>query len=81
MTLLLSRTLRDTRSERAGRLSEPGVSCRCAAAALLREQRLEGTTPAGAQCRDAQGALQLTARVTGHVQQRIDLEDAHAFGA
>ena len=27
------------------------------------------------------GALQLTARVTGHVQQRIDLEDAHAFGA
>ena len=34
---------------RAGRLSEPGVSCRRTAAALLREQRLEGTTPAGDQ--------------------------------
>jgi hypothetical protein len=37
------------RSGRAGRLSEPGVSCRRTAAALLREQRLEGTTPAGDQ--------------------------------
>ena len=88
ITLPLSRTLRETRSGRNPRHAgggpdaavEPGVSRRRAALALLREQRLEGTTPAGAQRRDAQRALQLIAGVTGHVEQRIDLGHAHALG-
>src|ERR1051326_5835420 len=69
------------RRGRAGPRSEPDVSCRRAATALLREQRLEGAAPAGAQGRHAQRALQLAARVAGLVQQRIDLEYAHALGA
>ena len=68
------------RRRRAGRCTESGVSRRRAAVALLGEQRLEGTTPAGAQRRDAQRALQLIAGVTGHVKQRIDLGHAHALG-
>ena len=36
--------------------------------------------PAGAQRRDAKRALQLIAGMTGHVEERIDLEHAHALG-
>ena len=59
--------------------SKPGIS-RCCAALLLVEQRLQGGVPAGAQRRDAQRPLELAARVTGQVKQRIDLRDAHALG-
>src|SRR5262249_26136657 len=59
---------------------EPRVSCRRFATLFLLEQRLQGGAPAGAQCRDVQCTHQLTAGVTGHVQQGIDLEDSHALG-
>ena len=60
--------------------SEPGIPYRRDAVCPLRDQRLEGTAPAGTQGRDAQCAFELIAWVTGHVQQRIDREHGHAFG-
>jgi len=63
----------------AGRRSESRVARRRFAALLALEQRLEGGAPAGAQRRDAQRLLQLALRVTGHVQQGIDLGDGHAL--
>jgi len=68
------------RRRRAGRRREPRISRRCAAAPLSIKQCLEGGTPASAQRRDAQGALQLVARVTGQVQQGVDLGHGHGLG-
>ncbi|MGY4455169.1 hypothetical protein ACVWZR_009829 [Bradyrhizobium sp. i1.3.1] len=65
---------------RARRRAEPGVSRRRILALLL-EQRLEGMTPAAAQRRNFQRALQAVARVRRQIEQRIDLGHAHAFGA
>ena len=47
----------------------------------MREQRLEGVTPAWAQGRDTQRALELAAAVPRQIEQRVDLEDTHAFRA
>src|SRR5438046_2126633 len=45
------------------------------------EQWTERAAPTGAQRGDSQRPLQFVARMTGHVQQRIDLEYGHALGA
>ena len=65
---------------RARRCSETGISGCCVTLLLLCEQRLEGTMPTGAQRRDAKCALQQMAGMTGHVEQRVDLEHAHVLG-
>src|SRR5262249_14995447 len=45
----------------------------------LLQQRLKGTAPTGGQRRDAQRAFQLSAGMTGQVEQGIGLGDAHAL--
>ncbi len=57
------------------------VSCGRAAAALLRQQCLERTTPARAQGRDAKRALQLATGVTRLVEQCTDFGYGHTLGA
>ena len=62
----------------ARRLFGPCPFSFCLPRSLL-QQRLEGAAPTGGQRRDAQGAFQLTARMTAQIEQSIGLGDAHAL--
>ena len=58
---------------------EAGVSVCLPFIGSLLQQRLEGITPASRQCRDAQGAFQLSVGLPGKIEQGIRFSDAHAL--